>query len=252
MREDATQATGIWEEMCTSPLFSGLKPEEYAELLKRAQYFDRRMGELIFQEGMPAEGIYLICRGKVKLVQRTPDRRKKQILKLLGPGELLGEETCLAGGTYSAYARALEPTRLCFFYKEDFLNFLDRHSSVALKLLEKLSRELKAFQSMLVELAYERGEERLARMLLKLGEKFGIQQGEACVIDLRLSRTELAELLGLRPETTTRILSRWRAEGVLSIKGRQLVILDVERLSAYAKPPRRPHSAPPAVGRKLR
>jgi len=233
--------------MLISPLFSGLKPEEYAQLLSKAEYFDRRVGELIFQEGMPAEGIYFICWGKVKLVQKTPDRRKKQILKLLGPGELLGEETCLSGGSYSAYARALEPTRLCFFYKEDFLDLLDRHPSVALKLLEKLSRELKAFQSMLVELAYERGEERLARMLLNLSRKFGIQQGKACVIDLRLSRTELAELLGLRPETTTRILSRWRSEGILTVKGRRLIILDKDRLALHAKPLRRVRPVSPSL-----
>ena len=235
------QAGGIkGEEACTSPLFSYLSPEDYAELFQEARYLEREKGELVFQEGLPAEGIYLICSGKVKLVQQTPDKRKKQILKILGPGDLLGEETFFAGGTYNAYARALEPTKLCFFPREAFLRFLDRHPSVALQLLERLSQEVKEYQNLLVESAYERSEERLARMLLELGRKFGHRErrgeGETYVIDLSLSRAELAELLGLRPETTIRILRRWQDEGLLEIRGRRLIILDEEGLAAYVKP----------------
>jgi len=220
-----------------SSLFSGLKQEDYLELFSKGRYFERGTGELIFQEGMPASGIYFICRGKVKLVQQTPDKRKKQILKILGSGDLLGEETFFAGGRHTAYARALEPTKLYFFSGDDFLEFLTRHPQMALKLLERFAQEIKAYQRLLVELAYERGEERLARLLLELSQKFGVRKGEACLIDLRLSRTELAELLGLRPETTIRILSRWRAEGIVELERRRLVILDERRLSRLARLP---------------
>jgi CRP/FNR family transcriptional regulator len=238
MTEDATRQRGRAEAHNGGEVpapFASLKPEDYHKLFERARYFERGRGELIFQEGMPASGIYLICRGKVKLVQQTPDRRKKQILKILGTGDLLGEETFFAGGRHTTYARALEPTQLYFFSGEDFLDFLKRHPEMALKLLERLAQELKACQRMLVELAYERGEERLARLLLELSRKFGVREGEACLIDLRLSRTELAELLGLRPETTIRILSRWRAKGIVALKRQRLVILNEHRLSALAR-----------------
>lgn len=227
------------KEMCASPLFSELKPEEYSQLLAQAQHFNREKGELIFREGMPAEGIFLICNGKVKLVGQTPDRRKTQILKILGPGELVGEEAFFATAAYNLDARALEPTQLCFFSREDFLRFLNRHHSIALKLLEKLSRELKALQKALVEIIYDRAEARLARTLLQLGHDYGIREGPACVIDLGLSRIELAELLGLRPETTSRILSRWRAQGILTVRGRRLIILDEDCLLGFARPLRR-------------
>ncbi len=187
---------------------------------------------------MPAEGIFLICSGKVKVVGQTPDKVRKQILKILGPGDLLGEEAFFAHSAYNAYARALEPTRLCFFGKEDFFHFLNHHHSVALRLLEKLSRELKACQDSLVEIAYERAEARMARALLKLGHEYGIREGQSCVIDLRLSRIELAELLGLRPETASRILGRWRARGILAVEGRQLTILDEDRLAGFTRPSR--------------
>lgn len=224
-------------EICVSHLFSGLAPEEYAELRGIACHFDREAGDLIFQEGMPARGIYVIGWGRVKLVQQTPDKRKKQILRILGPGDLLGEEAFFAGGSYASYARALEPTRFCFFPGDEFVRFLYQHPAVALKLLEELAHEVKSYQSMLVELAYEKGEERLARLLLELARKSSVREEEGRVIDLGLTRTELAELLGLRPETTIRILRRWQDEGILSVEGRRLILLDEEKLIAYAKPP---------------
>jgi CRP/FNR family transcriptional regulator len=224
-------------EVFVSHIFSGLAPEEYAELLGIASHFDREAGDLIFQEGMPARGIYVISWGRVKLVQQTPDKRKKQILRILGPGDLLGEEAFFAGGSYAAYARALEPTRFVFFPGDEFVAFLVRHPAVTLKLLETLAQEVKSYQRMLVELAYEKGEERLARLLLELARQSSGRETEGRASDLGLTRTELAELLGLRPETTIRILRRWQDEGILAVEGRRLILLDEAKLIAYARPP---------------
>lgn len=230
------------EGACFMQIFSDLPPEAQAELREIACPFHREAGDLLFQEGLPAKGIYMIKQGRVKLVQQTPDRRKKQILRILGPGDLLGEEAFFTGGTYSAYARALEPTDYCFFPGQEFVKFLSRHPVAALRLLEKLADAVKEYQRMLVEIAYEKGEERLARLLLDLARKAppapkpeeGEERGR--VIDLGLTRTELAELLGLRPETTIRILHRWQAEGVLNIEGPRLILLDEEKLTSYARP----------------
>lgn len=245
--------TGSEEGACFTQIFSDLPPEAQAELREIACPFHREAGDLLFQEGLPAKGIYVIERGRVKLVQQTPDKRKKQILRILGPGDLLGEEAFFAGGTYSAYARALEPTDCCFFPGQDFVEFLYRYPAAAFRLLERLADAVKEYQRMLVEIAYEKGEERLARLLLDLAhkaapstptpgaeaepksEESGAPRGQ--VIDLGLTRTELAELLGLRPETTIRILHRWQAEGILDIEGPRLILLDEEKLASYAIPP---------------
>ena len=248
--------TGREEGACFTQIFSDLPPEAQAELRRIACPFHREAGDLLFQEGLPAKGIYVIERGRVKLVQQTPDKRKKQILRILGPGDLLGEEAFFAGGTYSAYARALEPTDCCFFPGQDFVEFLYRYPTAAFRLLERLADAVKEYQRMLVEIAYEKGEERLARLLLDLARKAapsaspptstpeaeaepesesGALRGQ--VIDLGLTRTELAELLGLRPETTIRILHRWQAEGILDIEGPRLILLDEEKLASYAIPP---------------
>lgn len=233
-REDRPGKEG---EVCFASIFSDLPPEAQEELRRLAYPFHREAGDLLFQEGLPAKGIYVIQKGRVKLVQQTPDRRKKQILRILGPGDLLGEEAFFAGGAYSAYARALEPTDCCFLPGEELTEFLYRHPAAALCLLERLADAVKRYQRMLVEIAYEKGEERLARLLLELARK--AEPGRPApgqVIDLGLTRTELAELLGLRPETTIRILHRWQAEGILDIEGPKLILLDAEKLASYAKP----------------
>lgn len=230
------------EGACFRQIFSDLPPEAQAELREIAFPFHREAGDLLFQEGLPAKGIYVIKQGRVKLVQQTPDKRKKQILRILGPGDLVGEEAFFAGGTYSAYARALEPTDCCFLPGRDFMEFLSRYPAAAFRLLERLADAVKEYQRMLVEIAYEKGEERLARLLLDLAHKAppapkpeeGEERGR--VIDVGLTRTELAELLGLRPETTIRILHRWQAEGVLAIEGPRLILLDEEKLASYAIP----------------
>jgi CRP-like cAMP-binding protein len=95
---------------------------------------------------------------------------KRQILKIVGPGELLGEENLFDGGTHTASARTIEPTRARFIKREDFLDFLVRHPMIALQLAEKVARELQSFQAKLIETAYESCRARLARLLLALAD----------------------------------------------------------------------------------
>lgn len=218
----------------TTWVFSQLEAGEHAELFQYARYFDCETGQPIFQSGMPSERVYLVCSGKVKMVRQTSDKTKEYILKILGPGELLGEETFFSGSRYDTYARALEPCRLCVFTREDFLNFLRHHPEVVMRLLEATTLELRTFQDRLVEAAYERGEKRLAHLLLELSRKYGVQRGSDCVLNLKLSRAEIAELVGLRPETTIRILSRWRNEGLLQEGNRRLIIRDPMRLESLS------------------
>lgn len=222
-------------EPCISPLFSELTSEEYLELIGVAHHFDRNRGELVFQVGRPAEGLYVICWGKVKLVQHTPDRSKGYILDVLGPGDLLGEEAFFAQDVYTACAKALEPTRFCYLPGEDFIRFLERHPEICRRFLREFALKLGENFRARVELAYERSEVRLARMLLKLLRKFGTDGGDEGTIDLDLSRTDLAELLGIRAETAIRILSEWRDERILELDDRRIRVTDRQRLDDLAE-----------------
>lgn len=222
------------KEFC-SWIFSALSDEDFAKFAHLVKHVDYEGGETIFQEGALAFGLYIVCQGKVKVTGKAPCG-KRQILKLLGPGEVLGEEALFADGIYTTFARTLEPSTLAFVPKDKFLQFIEEYPVVAFQLIEKLSRELIAFQGKLVEVAYESSEGRLARLLLAMGERFGQAEGSRLHLGLKLSRAELAELAGIAPETAIRTLSRLREEGLIGLEGHRITILDLERLQRLANP----------------
>ncbi len=242
------------KERC-SWIFSGVSEEEFRRFTRLVKHVHYEEDETIFQEGALAFGVYIVCRGKVKLVGRSPSG-KRRILKLLGPGEVLGEESLFADGIYTSYARTLEPSLLGFVSRESFLELVKSSPALSLKLLEKLARELGAFQSKLVEAAYQSGERRLARLLLAIGERFGRRVTATAAttataveaevkdapapdsprleLELELSRSELAELVGLAPETTIRTLSRLQERGLLELEGTKITISDPKGLGELA------------------
>lgn len=218
-----------------SYLFSGLAEAARMELASLMHPIKLDAGELVFYEGLPAHGLYILCEGKIKLAKRTKDGRSR-ILKLLGPGEVLGEKTLFDQETYTCYAKALEPSRLMFIPREDFLPFMRRYPDVALRLIEKLSRELKAFGDKLVEITAYSAKERMARVVLELAMAFGKDTPEGLDLGVELPRTELAEMAGVTTETAVRIISEFRDQGILALLGRRIVILRREDLQALAHP----------------
>ena len=229
--------TPLRKECCgeCSWLFSGLGSETLETIRQMSRSLQYPKGEVIFQEGEPAFGLYIICKGKVKLAKHSL-RGKKQILKLLGPGEVLGEKTLFDREVYTAYAETLEETTLHFIEREPFIAFLRGHPEVALKFIEKLARELKAFQDKLMEASYEGSLERLARLLLLMGKQYGVQTEKGLDIGMELSRQELAELSGVATETAIRMLSRLKDRGLIALEGSKIYIVDREGLSKLAEP----------------
>lgn len=204
--------------------FSDLGPKDLTALESLVRHIKYGQGEIVFQEGAPAFGFYLIYEGRVKLVKRTLGG-KKQILKLAGPGETIGETTLFDKGVHIAYAKTLTRSEVGFLERGDFFAFLERHPTVIFRLFEKLSEELKAFQCKLAERSYNGSKERLARIILKLGES-GIE----------LSRTELAEMAGVSSKTAIRTLGELEDRGVISVNDRAISVIDSESLQKMAEP----------------
>ncbi|MCS6937064.1 MAG: Crp/Fnr family transcriptional regulator [Candidatus Bipolaricaulota bacterium] len=205
-------------------VFSDLGPKDLSELESKIRRIKYGRGEIIFQEGAPAFGFYLVFEGHVKLVKRTLGG-KKQILKLVGPGEIVGETTLFDKGVHIAYAKTLNKAVVGFIERGEFFDFLVRHPAVSFRFFEKLSEELKAFQCKLAERSYNGSKERLARIILKLGES-GIE----------LSRTELAEMAGVSSKTAIRTLGELQERGVITVDDRKITVLDPKSLEAMAEP----------------
>lgn len=205
-------------------IFSDLSTRELAELEKLVRKIKYDRGEIIFPEGAPAFGFYLIFEGRVKSVKRTLGG-KKQILKISGPGEILGETTLFDKGVHIAYAKTIEKSVLGFIERGDFFGFLTRNPKVVFRMFEKLSEELKAFQCKLAERSYNGSKERLARIILALGES-GVE----------LSRTELAEMAGVSSKTAIRTLGELEERGIIAVDERKVTVLDTKSLQNLAEP----------------
>ncbi len=205
-------------------IFSDLGPKDLKTLEGMVRRIKYGAGEIIYQEGAPAFGFYLVFEGRVKIVKRTLGG-KKQILKIVGPGESIGETTLFDKGVHIAYAKTLVPTEVGFIERGDFFEFLERHPAVVFRMFEKLSEELKAFQCKLAERSYSGSKERLARIILELGES-GIE----------LSRTELAEMAGVSSKTAIRTLGELEDRGVIAVNDRAITVLDPESLQKMAEP----------------
>jgi len=226
-------ASNITELRRGSWIFTELYGKELEELDPLVRPIEYEKGRIIFEEGEPVFGIYLLSQGKVKLAKRSADGRK-QILKLIGPGEILGEEALFHDRIYSAYARALEWTRAYFVTLEEFYQFLKAHPKVAIRLLEHLSQEVKGFQNKVLETSYGSSLERIARLLLAIADRWGEEADSGLYIGLE--RAELAELVGIASETASRLLARLKERGILALSGSRIVILDRPRLEALTEP----------------
>jgi CRP/FNR family transcriptional regulator len=124
-----------------------------------------------------------------------------------------------------AYAKALEDCVVGFIERGDFFQFLEKHPEVVFRIFEKLSEELKAFQCKLAERSYAGSKERLARLILSLGES-GVE----------LSRTELAEMAGVSSKTAIRTLGEMEERGFIKVKDRKIIILDPQSLKSLSEP----------------
>ena len=215
------------------PRATWLPPED--DLRRMGHVLTCDAGQPVVRRGMPAEHLYLIRTGSVKVVRPTRDTHKEYILSILGPGDVVGVEAVFGSGLYRSNAHAMAPSRVMALDRNRIQTFLRRHPASALKLLQETAEALETLEGRLVETAYEPGEKRLAHQMLELMDKFGACDNGHAHLSLDLTRTELAELVGLRPETTIRILSRWRDEGLLAERHKHLVIRDRRRLERLAQ-----------------
>lgn len=226
------------KEHC-SLLFADLSEEAFTELMELMLFIDYKKGELIFQEGSLASGIYIICSGQMKYGKYSANKRKKRLLKIFEHKEILELETvCQKGSpTYIGYAKALTDTRVAFIEREAFNTFLKAHPRALFKLCEEVTRELRVFECRLVEHAYGTIEENMARLFLILGDRYGVVDELGLRIDIELSRSDLASLLGISIETAIRFLSQLKDNGLISLRDREIIITDRQGLESLVSLP---------------
>jgi CRP-like cAMP-binding protein len=210
------------------PLFKGLPEEQLHEIVTSMadQTFDR--GQTVLSEGETAEGFFVLVSGKVKIFKLSPEG-KEQILHFVGPGESFGEVPMFSGGRFPANAETLEKSRIFFFPRAAFINMIKIDPSLAMNMLAELSARLRQMTKLVEQLSLKEVPGRLAAYVLYLSS-----DNNSDDVELDITKGQLASLLGTIPETLSRILGKMSSQGLISVQGRKLKILDRPALDDLA------------------
>lgn len=215
--------------------FCHLKNQKMERLCYHKVNLFYKKGEVLFREGTSSEGIFCIEEGTVKLSKLGEDGREI-IMRLVKAGEILGHRSLFSGDNLRATGVALNAVRAHFIEKKILLDVFKADSNLALRLMELMSRELGDSENRIVGLTQKNVRERLASFLMMLSRSHGEQQvpGGEVMIDLKLTREDLASFVGTATETMIRMIGDFKTEGILSQRGRNIVILDLKALEKIA------------------
>ncbi len=180
-------------------------------------------GAVLFVEGQAPRGVFILCRGRVKLSICSSDG-KTLILKIAEVGEVLGLSASVSGKPYELTAETLDPCQVNFVKREDFLRFLREHNDVCLRVAEQLSEKYNTacHEIRSLGLAHSAAE-KLAKLLLEWSMKNGGAR-EPDRMKLTLTHEEIAQMIGTSRETVTRLFADFKKRQLIQLKGSTLVI----------------------------
>ena len=215
-------------------LFSDLTDEQLEIFKEAVKTSFHKKRDVIFVEGDPCPGFYVVKSGRVKLLKTSRDG-KEQIIKILQPGELLGMETFYDGKRYGNTAMAMDDCEICFIEKRIFFDIIGRHPTIAKKIIIALSKELDNAYSKIGTMGLLNAKEKMAHLLYTLGKDYGSNENGRIKLNLSLSRLEIAELLGITQETAIRLLKSFKDEGIIEIKRKEIIIKFPAKLELLGK-----------------
>lgn len=176
--------------------------------------------EVIYSEGDFANYIYFIISGKVKSV-KLDELGKELVIDIHQTGDFIGYMTLLEDDEYNESAIAMENTRLAVIPKNDFRTLITKNRDVAIRFIKMLSGSVKEKEARLLQLAYTPVRERVADVLLKLAQKEGNNAK-----GLKVSREDLANMVGTAKESLIRVLSEFKKSNLIQSEGTELHIKD--------------------------
>ncbi|NLS77668.1 MAG: Crp/Fnr family transcriptional regulator [Chloroflexi bacterium] len=213
-----------------TPYFAALADADLARVAGR--FGERRFarGDVLFLEGEPALWAGIVQTGQVKLV-KSSDAGKDLVLEVLSPGRFIGVESLLRGQVHAATGQAMEDSSILAIAYEDFMPLLADYPEMTRALAEELTGRLEDAYRMMRSLALERVERRVALNLVKLAGKLGVAGAKGSIlIDLPLSRQDLADMSGTTIETAIRTMSKFQKDGLVESEEGKVRLLKPHRL----------------------
>jgi CRP/FNR family transcriptional regulator, nitrogen oxide reductase regulator len=204
-------------------LFLGLDVPALEVVLSEARELSFEEDSFVFYQDDPAERIYVLKSGRIKLYQIADDGQQV-LMRVMTPGMMFAAISLVEGAVYPVSAEAAQPSQVIYWSQATMLRLIDRFPPMAINALKILAGHVREFQNRYRELATERVERRLARTVLRLVSQTGRKTAEGVLLDLPLTRQDLAEMTGTTLYTVSRILSQWESQDLVLASRERLVV----------------------------
>lgn len=211
------------------PFLKVLEPSEVDELIPFFMERKYSKGSILFFEGDLGDELYIVKEGTVKVYR--PGIEKEVILALFRPGDYFGEMSVIQHDQVrSATAETTEPTTVYVLKHQDFKRFLEDKPTVTLKLLHNMADRLRKSNEIIEDLSLLDVRSRVYKAIIRLSKDFGVAHPNGLLVDVKLTHQQLADMVGSRRDTVTKILLELQDEGLISIRQKRFLISDPVQL----------------------
>jgi CRP-like cAMP-binding protein len=214
-------------------MFSDLDDQSLNKFDEIKKVLHVKKGNYVFREGVMPRGLFCIRSGKIKLVQMGADG-KDQIVQMLKSGDVLGHRAIFGNDVHASTAEALEDSKICYFPRNLFYDLVEQNGKLILKFANLLACELKAAERKITTSAQQSVMVRISESLLLLIEKYGIDVNSN-VLNIQITREDLANIAGTTRESATRSLSKLRDLDIIELSGKNILITDEKKLLAITE-----------------
>lgn len=212
-------------------IFNTLSPQEEKEVSRYLLTATFRKKEAVFSEGDPSEWFYIVKKGKVKITKLSQEG-KELILEVISPPEFFGGIAVVRGFPYPANAVAMEETEVLKLSRKDLLSLMDRFPGLMYCMAMNIGDRIKGSHETLKSIALEKVEARIASLLIKLSDKAGEKAPEGVMIQMKLTKQDIAEMVGTTVETSIRTMSKLAKAGIVASRAGKIVIRDLNKLKS--------------------
>lgn len=213
-----------------APLFSALDDEAAHSLRESMVTLKLNKGQVLFKEGQEGDRLYVVVHGKIKLGTTSADGREN-LLSILGPGEMFGELSLFDPEPRTSTATAVTDARLVSLAHDAVIGLVTSHPQTSLELLRRLAQRLRKSNEILADLVFADVPGRVAKAIMDLGERFGVQKEDGLHVNHDLTQEELAQLVGASRETVNKALADFAARGWVKLEPRAVLVTDIERIT---------------------
>lgn len=214
-------------------IFCELEKFALAEVSDNKVMNTYKKGHTLFFQGNPSFGLYCVNSGKIKISKMGNDG-KESIVRIASAGDVLGHRSLFSNENYGATATAIEDATICFIDKKYIYKSLKENPSIGIQLIQKLSVEMGAAETKAASMFQKNVRERLAELFLTLKESFGVKEGNRTKLDIKLTREEMASMIGTANETIIRFVTEFKDEGIIEQEGKTIFIINEGKLLEFA------------------